>query len=334
MALLMESKTQTEDPQPGTLHFDDILAARERIRGVAHRTPVLTSRHFDRDAGCQVFFKCENLQRAGAFKFRGAYNRLSIMSAEERARGVLAYSSGNHAQAVALASSLFKTPATIVMPEDAPKAKVAATRAYGAEIVFYNRYTENREETGQRISRERNLVLVPPFDDYAVMAGQGTAALELHEEVLGLDYLLTPASGCGLLAGSVIAAKHIENHIKVYGVEPEAGNDTWQSIRAGHRIEIPVPRTIADGLQTTAPGKLTFPIVKDMVDGILLVSDDEIIESLRFILERMKLLVEPSGIAAAAAVRHKKLDLKSARVGVILSGGNVDTDRLAKYLGG
>jgi len=329
----MESKSQTEVQQISTLTFDDILAARERIRGVAHRTPVLTSRHFDREAGCQVFFKCENLQRAGAFKFRGAYNRISSLTPDERARGVLAYSSGNHAQAVALAASLFNIPATIVMPEDAPKAKVAATRGYGAEIVFYNRYTQNREETGERLSRERNLILVPPFDDFAVMAGQGTAALELLEEVLGLDYLLTPASGCGLLAGSVVAAKHVETSIKVYGVEPEAGNDTWQSFRAGHRIEIPVPRTIADGLQTTAPGKLTFPIVKEMVDGILLVSDDEIIESLRFVLERMKLLVEPSGMAAAAAVRHKKLDLKGARVGVILSGGNVDSDKLARYLG-
>lgn len=329
----MESKSQTEVRQTNTLSFDDILAARERIRGVAHRTPVLTSRHVDKDAGCQVFFKCENLQRAGAFKFRGAYNRISSLNPDERERGVLAYSSGNHAQAVALAASLFNIPATIVMPEDAPKAKVAATRGYGAEIVFYNRYTQNREETGERLSRERNLILVPPFDDFAVMAGQGTAALELLEEVLGLDYLLTPASGCGLLAGSVVAAKHVEADIKVYGVEPQAGNDTWQSFQAGHRIEIPVPRTIADGLQTTAPGKLTFPIVKEMVDGILLVSDEEIIESLRFVLERMKLLVEPSGIAAAAAVRHKKLDLKGARVGVILSGGNVDSDKLARYLG-
>jgi len=314
------------------LKFDDILAARERIRGVAHRTPVVTSRHFDNNAGCQVFFKCENLQRAGAFKFRGAYNRLASLPAEERASGILAYSSGNHAQAVALAASLFKVPATIVMPEDAPKSKVAATRGYGAEIVFYNRYTQNREETGERLSRERGLVLVPPFDDFAVMAGQGTAAMELLEEVLELDYLLTPASGCGLLAGSVVAAKHIEKNIRVFGVEPEAGNDTWQSLRAGHRIEIPVPRTIADGLQTTAPGKLTFPIVQEMVDDILLVTDEEIIETLRFVLERMKLLVEPSGIAAAAAVRHHKTDLKGARVGVILSGGNVDADKLAQYL--
>ena len=314
------------------LTFQDIVEAQTRIQGVAHRTPVITSRQFDRDAGCQVFFKCENLQRAGAFKFRGAYNRIASLTPRERERGVLAYSSGNHAQAVALSASLFGINATIVMPQDAPRLKVAATRAYGAEIVFYNRYTENREETGERLSRERGLALVPPFDDYAVMAGQGTVALELLEEVPALDYLLVPASGCGLLAGCATAARHLNSNISIYGVEPEAGNDTWQSFRKGERVEIAVPKTIADGLQTSAPGKLTFPIVKECVDDILLVSDNELIETLSFILQRAKVLVEPSGVAAAAAVRHRKLDCQGARVGVVLSGGNVDPERLAEYL--
>jgi threonine dehydratase len=314
------------------LTFQDIVEAQTRIQGVAHRTPVITSRQFDRDAGCQVYFKCENLQRAGAFKFRGAYNRIASLTPRERGRGVLAYSSGNHAQAVALASSLFGINATIVMPQDAPRMKVEATRAYGAEIVFYNRYTENREETGERLSRERGLALVPPFDDYAVMAGQGTVALELLEEVPALDYLLVPASGCGLLAGCATAARHLNSNIRIYGVEPEAGNDTWQSFRKGERVEIAVPKTIADGLQTSAPGKLTFPIVKECVDDILLVSDNELIETLSFILQRAKVLVEPSGVAAAAAVRHRKLDCQGARVGVVLSGGNVDPERLSEYL--
>ena len=316
------------------LTFDDILAARTRIEGVAHRTPVITSRQFDRDAGCQVFFKCENLQRGGAFKFRGAYNRIASLSPEERKRGVLAYSSGNHAQAVALASSLFDIHATIVMPEDAPRLKVVATRSYGAEIVFYNRYTENREETGERLSKERGLALVPPYDDYAVMAGQGTVALEFLEEVPGLDYLLVPASGCGLLAGCAIAARHMRNGIRIYGVEPEAGNDTWQSFRKGERVEIAVPKTIADGLQTSAPGKLTFPIVKEHVNDILLVSDSELIETLSFILQRAKVLVEPSGVAGAAAVRHQKLDCRDARVGVVLSGGNVESRKTLTIPGG
>jgi threo-3-hydroxy-L-aspartate ammonia-lyase len=314
------------------LTFNDILEARARIRGVAHRTPVLTSRQFNELAGCEVFFKAENLQRAGAFKFRGAYNKIASLTGDERKKGILAYSSGNHAQAVALASKLFGAPAVIVMPHDAPQAKVAATRGYGAEIIFYDRYRENREATGERISRERGLTLVPPFDDYLIMAGQGTAALELLEDVPELDLLLTPCSGCGLLAGCSIAARHLRPNIRIFGVEPEAGNDTWQSFRKGERVEIPVPQTIADGLQTAAPGKLTFPIVQRSVEDILLVSDDELIETMRFIIERMKLLVEPSGAAAAAAVQHRKCALSGKRVGVILSGGNVDLAKLAGYL--
>ncbi len=312
--------------------FNDILEARERIKGVAHRTPVLTSRQFNEQSGCEVFFKAENLQRAGAFKFRGAYNKIASIPENERRRGILAYSSGNHAQASALAARIFGIPAVIVMPHDAPKIKVAGTRGYGAEVIFYDRYTESREGTGEKIAVERGLTIVPPFDDYQIMAGQGTAALELLEDVPDLEYLLICCSGCGLLAGCAVAAKHIKPDIRIYGVEPEAANDTWQSMRKGEIVEIPVPKTIADGLQTSAPGKLTFPIVKQLVDDILLVSDDELIDTMRFILERMKVLVEPSGAAAAAAVRHRKLDLAGRRVGVILSGGNVDLEKLCGYL--
>lgn len=314
--------------------FDDILAARGRIAGVAHRTPTFESSQFNAHAGCRVFFKAENLQRGGAFKFRGAYNKISSLAAEDRARGILAYSSGNHAQAVALSARLFGVPAVIVMPEDAPAVKVQATREYGAEIIFYDRYTERRDVVGERVQAERGLVLVPPYDDPAIVAGQGTSALELLEDVPDLDALLVPTSGNGLLAGSAIAAKHLRPEIRVFGVEPEAGNDTKLSLDAGRRVEIPVPRTIADGLQVSTPGGLTFPIVQRLVHDVLLVSDDELIDTMRFVLERMKLLVEPSGIAGAAAIRHRKHDFGGRRVGVILSGGNVDLATLASYLGG
>jgi threonine dehydratase len=314
------------------LTYDQIIQARERLRGVAHRTPVLTSRQFNEEAGCEVYFKAENLQRGGAFKFRGAYNKLASLTADERRRGVLAYSSGNHAQATALSAKLFGVPAVIVMPSDAPQIKVAATRGYGAEVVFYDRYNESRELIGERICAERGLSLVPPFDDYQIMAGQGTAALELLEEVPELDALLVCCSGCGLLAGCAVAARHLRPQMRIFGVEPEAANDTWQSLRRGEIVEIPVPRTIADGLQTSSPGKLTFPIVQKLVEDILLVSDEEIIETMRFILERLKVLVEPSGAAAAAAIRHRKIDLSGRRVGVLLTGGNVDLTRLAGYL--
>jgi threonine dehydratase len=314
------------------LTFDTILQARERLRGVAHRTPVVTSTQFNEQASCEVFFKCENLQRAGAFKFRGAYNKIASLSEEERRRGVLAFSSGNHAQATALAARLFGIPAVIVMPHDAPRIKVAATRGYGAEVVFYDRYTESREVTGERISRERGLTLAPPFDDYQIMAGQGTAALEFLEEVPELDFLLVPTSGNGLLAGCAVAAKQLRPGIRIFGVEPEAGNDTWLSFRKGERVEIEVPKTIADGLQVTAPGRLTFPIVRELVEDILLVSDEEMIETIGFVLERMKLLVEPSGAIGAAAIRHRKFDFAGKRVGVLLSGGNVDLAKLASYL--
>jgi threonine dehydratase len=313
------------------LTFNDILKARDRLRGVAHRTPVLTSRQFNEQAGCEVYFKAENFQRMGAFKFRGAYNKIASLTDEERRRGILAYSSGNHAQATALASRLFGVPAAIVMPHDAPRMKVAATRDYGAEVIFYDRYHENREAVGEHVCRERGMTLVPPFDDYLVMAGQGTAALELLEEVPELDCLLTPCSGGGLLAGCGTAAKHLLPSIRVFGVEPEAGNDTWQSLRKGERVEIGVPRTIADALHTPL-GRLTFPIIKELIEDVLLVRDEELIETIRFMLERMKVLVEPSGIAAAAAVRHRKFDFAGRRVGVVLSGGNVDLAKLAGYL--
>lgn len=316
-----------------TVEFADILRAAERLRGAAHRTPVLTSRQFDDEAGCSVFFKAENLQRGGAFKFRGAYNAISALPEDERRRGILAFSSGNHAQAVALSASLFAVPAVIVMPEDAPQLKIRATRGYGAEVVLYDRYRESREAIGERLRAERGMNLVPPFDHPEVIAGQGTAALELLTDAPELDALVVPCSGCGLLAGSAIAAQAMRPGIRMFGVEPEAMDDVRQSLAAGRRIEIPVRPTIADGLQTTAPGKLTFPIVQQRVEAVVTASDYELVETLRFVLERMKVLLEPSGAAGAAAVRHRKLGLEGARVGVILSGGNVDLGALGGWLG-
>lgn len=314
------------------LTFQMVSEAQTRLAGVAHRTPVLTSRQFNERTGGEVFFKAENLQRAGAFKFRGAYNKIAALTAEERRGGVLAYSSGNHAQAVALSSKLFGIPAVIVMPADAPRIKVEATLNYGAEVIFYDRYTENRVAIGERLCAERGLVMVPPYDDYEVMAGAGTAALELLEEAPELDDLVVCCSGGGLLAGSAVAARERRPGIKIYGVEPEAGNDTQLSLQRGERIEIPVPKTIADGLAVNTPGRLTFPIVRELVDGMLLVSDAELIETIRFTLERMKILVEPSGAAGAAAVLHRRIDPRGRRVGVIISGGNIDLTSLARYL--
>jgi threonine dehydratase len=312
--------------------FDDIVAASKRICGVAHVTPVMTSRQFDEQAGCRVFFKCENLQRAGAFKFRGAYNKIASLTESERDRGILAFSSGNHAQAVALAASLFDCPAVVVMPHDAPKMKVAATRGYGGEVIFYDRDIQSRDDVAEQIRRERGLTLVPPYDDELVMAGQGTCALELLEEVPNLDALLVSCSGCGLIAGCSVAAKHLRPAIRIFGVEPESADDTRQSMRKRERVTIPVPSTIADGLRVQSPGRLTFPIVQKNVEDILLVSEQEMIETMRFALERMKLLVEPSGIAPAAAVRHRKFDFAGKRLGVILSGGNIDLAQLGDYL--
>ena len=314
------------------LTWEDIAKARGRLEGVAIRTPVLRSRQFDEESGATVFFKAENFQRGGAFKFRGAYNKIRSEMEKGKVTEIVAYSSGNHAQAVALVSKLLGVKATILMPKDAPAAKLAATRGYGADVVLYDRYAESRDEIGERLVQERGALLVPPFDDEEIMAGAGTAAAELLEEVADLDALLVPVSGAGLIAGSATAARHLRPSILVYGVEPETANDTALSLAKGERVEIAVPRTIADGLQVPSPGTLTFPIVQKTVTAILLVSDDEMIETLSWMLERMKVLVEPSGVAGAAAVRHRKADFSGKRVGVLLSGGNVDREKLASYL--
>jgi threo-3-hydroxy-L-aspartate ammonia-lyase len=314
------------------LSWSDVAEAQRRIEGVAHRTPVLHSRQFDEAAGATVFFKAENLQRGGAFKFRGAYNKIRGEQERRSFSEVVAYSSGNHAQAVALVSTILGVHATIVMPNDAPAAKLAATRGYGADVIQYDRYAGDREEIGERLVRERDALLVPPFDDPLIMAGAGTATAELLEEVPDLDDLLVPVSGGGLIAGSATAAKHLRPQIIVSGVEPETANDVAQSLEKGERVTIPVPRTIADGLQVACVGRLTFPIIQRTVSRVLLVSDAEMIETLSWILERMKVLVEPSGVAGAAAVRHRKADFAGRRVGVIWSGGNLDPKRLAEFL--
>jgi len=312
--------------------WSDIEKARLRLEGVALRTPVLRSRQFDAEAGATCFFKAENLQRAGAFKFRGAYNKMKAETEKGKVEAVVAFSSGNHAQAVALVSRLLNVRATIVMPTDAPQAKIDATRGYGAEVVLYDRATQSRDDMAEQICREKGAVLVPPFDDELIMAGAGTAAAELLEEVPDLDALLVPVSGAGLISGSATAAKHLRPQITVYGVEPETGNDTALSLARGERVSISIPHTIADGLQVSSPGVKTFPVVQKTVKEILLVSDDEMIETLAWMLERMKVLVEPSGVAGAAAVRHRKKDFSGQKVGVILSGGNVDREKLAEYL--
>src|SRR6266851_1199517 len=314
------------------LTFEDIALARKRLEGVAIRTPVLRSRQFDEAAGAEVFFKAENFQRAGAFKFRGAYNKIKTETERQKVSVVAAYSSNNHAQAVALVSKLLKLKATIVMPQDAPASKLAATRGYGAEVVLYDRYGQSRDEIGERLVKERGALLVPPFDDELIMAGAGTAVAELLEEVPDLDVLLVPVSGGGLMAGSATAAKHLRPAIEIYGIEPETADDTAQSFAKGERVAISVPRTVADGLQVNCPGKLTFPILQATVRGILLVSDQEMIETLCWMLERMKILVEPSGVAGAAAVRHRRADFSGRRVGVVLSGGNADLGNLSQYI--
>jgi len=309
--------------------LEQIRAAADRIRSIALRTPVMTSRTFDREAGLSVFFKCENFQRGGAFKIRGASNFVFSMERERLARGVVAFSSGNHAQAVAIAAAQAGAPATIVMPADAPRSKIEATRGYGAKIVTYDRLRENREAIARRIAEESGAALVPPFDHPWIIAGQGTAGLELLEQAPDLDALIAPVSGGGLLAGCAIAAKAVTPQIRIFGVEPQDGNDTHLSMRAGRRVEIPPPKTLADGLRVTRPGELTFPILQRLAEDILLVSDEEIRATMRFLLERMKILVEPSGAAAAAAVLFHKLPTGIGSVGVILSGGNVDLEVLA-----
>ncbi|QJR10354.1 L-threo-3-hydroxyaspartate ammonia-lyase [Usitatibacter rugosus] len=312
--------------------YADIEAAAARIEGVAHRTPVATSTQFDELAGCQAYFKCENLQRMGAFKFRGAYNSLAKLTPEQRKKGVVAFSSGNHAQAVALAGKLLGVPATIVMPKDAPSVKVAATRGYGAEVMLYDRAEESREKIAARLAAERGSMVLPPFDHPDVIAGQGTSAKELIEEVGALDYLFVCTGGAGLLSGCAIAARHLSPGIKVIGVEPEAGNDVQQSFRAKKIVSIGVPDTIADGARTQAPSALTLSLVLEHVHDIVTVSDAQLVDAMRFLWERMKMIVEPTGALATAAVLDHPGDVRGKRVGIILSGGNADLPAVSKLL--
>ena len=314
------------------LNLEMIHEARERIAGRIHRTPVITSRQFNEAAGKEVFFKCENLQRAGAFKIRGATNKIQSLTPAEKQQGIVAFSSGNHAQAVALAGREAGVRVLVAMPEDAPASKVAGTRGYGAEVVFYDRLKQDREKFALDLAERERLIMVPPYDDYFILAGQGTCGLELLEEVPDLDCVLAPCSGGGLFAGVAKAAKSLNPKIRCYPVEPVTADDTRQSFLKGERVTIPPPPTIADGLRVQIPGKLTFPIVKELADDVLTVSDEEIIETLRFMLFRMKILVETSGATAAAAVMFKKLPADVKRVGVVLSGGNIDPDLLEQLI--
>jgi threonine dehydratase len=311
---------------------DFIREAEERIRPLVHRTPVVTSRTFDEASGRRVFFKCENFQRAGAFKMRGATNKIQSLTAAERARGVVAFSSGNHAQAVALAARDAGLRAVIVMPSDAPRSKLAATRGYGAEVVTFDRQREDREEIARRLSEREGLTVVPPYDDYHVAAGQGTCALELFEDAPDLDALLTPCGGGGLFAGASTAAKALRPRVRCFPVESELSDDTRQSFLGGERVHIPPPATVADGMRTQTPGALTFPVLQKNAEDVLTVSEDEIVETLRFLLFRLKILVEPTGAVAAAAVLFGKLPPDVRSVGVVLSGGNVDPEALARFV--
>ncbi len=306
-----------------------VREAAERIRPLARRTPVMTSLSVDSRAGSQVFFKCENLQRGGAFKVRGAANLVLSIPPADLPRGVVAFSSGNHAQGTAIAARFVGADATIVMPEDAPRSKMEATRDRGARIVTYNRFTDDREAIAAGVLAETNGTLVPPFDHPLIIVGQGTVALELMDEVPDLDALVVCIGGGGLISGCATIAKSIKPGIRVFGVEPELGNDTWLSFRKGERVTIPPPDTIADGLRSPCPGKLTFPIIQSLVEDVILVTEDEIRATVRLMLERMKLLVEPSGAVAAAAVLFGKIPAGLGRVGVVISGGNVDLEFLA-----
>ncbi|QIJ66098.1 threo-3-hydroxy-L-aspartate ammonia-lyase [Streptomyces sp. JB150] len=322
----------TTAPSPVTL--DDVRAAAARLKGVAHRTPVLRSRTLDALVGAETLLKCENFQRMGAFKFRGAYNAISRLTPEQLARGVAAYSSGNHAQAVALAARELGTSAVIVMPEDAPASKQAATAAYGAEIVTYDRYTGDRVAIAEALAAERGLTVIPPYEHPHIIAGQGTAALELIEEAGELDALIAPVGGGGLIAGSATVLKGLRAGVRVIGVEPEAGDDTKRSLEAGRRVSVPVPRTIADGQALHTPGELTFSLNRHLVDEIVLVSDDEIRVAMRFAFERLKIVVEPSGATPLAALLSGRVTGLPRRVGVIISGGNIDTERFARLCAG
>jgi len=312
--------------------IEHVRAAARRLEGIAHRTPVMTSRTLNARTGAQIFLKCENFQRMGAFKFRGAYNRIVQLNADERRAGVVAFSSGNHAQGVALASKLLGVPAVIVMPDDAPKAKIDATREYGAEIVFYDRHRSHRAEIAQRICAEREATLVPPFDDPHIIAGAGTAVLELMEEVEGLEAIVTPVGGGGLLSGSAVAAHGFDSDVEIYGVEPQAGNDFQQSLDRGEIVHIEVPRTIADGLQTQAPGEITFATIRAHRGTIVTISDEQLRDAMRFAFERLKIVIEPSGAAGIAAILFGKIPVAGKRIGVVISGGNVDAERFVQLI--
>jgi len=314
--------------------FEDVAAAAARIEGHAHRTPVLRSRTADEELGAEVFFKCENLQRMGAFKFRGAFNALSKFDQRQRRAGVVAFSSGNHAQAIALAARILGMPATIVMPHDAPAAKVAATKGYGGQVVIYDRYKDDREQIGRDLAEKHGLTLIPPYDHPDVIAGQGTAAKELYEEVGPLDAFFAPMGGGGLISGSALSTRALSPQCKVYGVEPEAGNDGQQSFRSGEIVHIDTPKTIADGAQTQHLGQHTFPIIRRDVDDVLTASDAQLVEAMRFFAQRMKMVVEPTGCLGFAAAREMKAQLRGKRIGVLISGGNIDVERFGALLAG
>jgi len=314
--------------------YTDVQRAVDRLQGVAHRTPVMRSRTADALTGAELFFKCENLQRAGAFKFRGAYNAIAALDTTQRRAGVVSFSSGNHAQAISYAASLLEVKATVLMPSDAPAMKVAATRGYGAEVVLYDRYAEDREAIGRRLSDERGLTLIPPYDHREVIAGQGTAAVELIEEVGPLDLLLVCLGGGGLTSGCALAAKALSPGCEVWGIEPEAGNDGQRSLQEGRIVHIDVPRTIADGAQTQHLGELTFEIIRRDVTGIATVSDEALRDAMRFVAERMKLLIEPTGALAVAAALTAAVPVRGRRVGIVISGGNVDLVRFAALVAG
>lgn len=314
--------------------YDDVVAAAERIEGSAHRTPVLTSRTANERSGAELFFKAENLQRMGAFKFRGGYNAIAALSPEQKRAGVVTFSSGNHAQAIAYAGKLIGVPATILMPLDAPAAKVAATRGYGAEVVQFDRYTQDRDALGRELAQTRGLTLIPPYDHPHVIAGQGTATKELIEEAGPFDILLVPLGGGGLLGGAVLAAKALNPDCRVFGVEPEAGNDGQQSLRSGAIVKISVPKTIADGAQTAFLGNYTFPLIQSHVEDIVTVPDAALVEAMRFFAERMKIVVEPTGCLAAAAALTGAVPVAGKRVGIVISGGNVDLASFARFVGG
>jgi threonine dehydratase len=318
---------------PSSLSIDDVEAAARRLRDRIHHTPVINCQSFDDVSGYKVYFKCENLQRAGSFKIRGALNKLLSLSPADRLRGVVAYSSGNHAQGVALAAQMVETTAIVCMPEDAPQLKINATRGYGAEVIFYDRMKDDREAVAKKIAHESGRVLIPPFDDYEIMAGQGTAALEMFHDVGALDALVTPVGGGGLMAGCSTVARALMPSIAVVGVEPETGNDVYLSLERGERVSVPPPPTVADGVRTTSPGEFTFPILKENVDRVALVTDDEIKTAVRFLALRARVIVEPTGAVGAAAVLSGKIGLPpGSLVGCVLSGGNIDPELLVSLL--